>query len=87
MKNDFVKEMKAISVKLAISQAQKENFKADLSFCKKKVDDFESLEKEHNVLKEERAVAVVELCFVKKHHVQDHNQVDHLLKSKDQIGE
>ena len=51
MKNYFEKEMKAISVKLAISQAEKEIFKADLSFCEKKVEDFESLQKERNVLK------------------------------------
>ena len=41
-KNETVKEMKDVNCKLAISQAEKANFKADLSFCKRKVEDFES---------------------------------------------
>ena len=44
------------------------------------------MQKEHNALKEDRDADIIELDFVKKHHVQDHDQVDCLLKSEDQIG-
>ena len=61
------------STQLANSQEEKDTLSAELYFCKKQVEDFESLQKWRNALKEECDEAVLELDLVKKRHAQAHD--------------